>query len=563
MPIRPGEGSSASAHSTDGGGEGGGAGGGSAGSSSSYREPPSSIPAVVSVSDSSQSSNTAGGSGSRTGNRSSSMSTGTSTSADSTSTVTVLSAEDDEPCPWPIAEAISARRPVFVEDCRSLVEGFESRSWGELPESALIIPITDTDDPSSTRQAILIVGLNTRRPFDKEYQSWLRLVRLQLSSGLTGVIALEAQILRAEELAQLDRAKTAFFSNVSHELRTPLTLISGPIADLISREAQDGPRKRLLTLAARNIRRLARLVDMLMDVSRVEAGRMQGIFSPKQLGHFTMDLASLFRSAVEQGGINYEVDCDIMDERRAYVDGDLWEKIVFNLIGNAFKYTLVGSICVYLRYYRTFVEFGVQDTGVGIPREDIPKVVERFHRVSSIGRSHEGTGIGLSLTVELIKLHGGTLEVQSCTAEESPNGQHGSNFIVRIPLGKTHLPKDRIDERSTVAQSGPRAYSSGIIDGAQSCASIRLSRLCPFADTFHLLSQGKGLKTPPGPTPSLSRAPPRTSPARAGARSILRLSSGARRISSSLSTTTPVCRTCLLPSRGSSRLSLSSLRPPI
>ncbi|KAL7410125.1 hypothetical protein BDY24DRAFT_187567 [Mrakia frigida] len=376
-------------------------------------------------------------------------------------------------CPWPISEAMSSRDPVFVSDCSSLVEGFETRSWGET-ESALVIPLFGHDDSASGKQAILIVGLNSRRPFDENYNKWLRLLRLQLASGLSSVISLESQLQRAEELAKLDRAKTAFFSNISHELRTPLTLIQGPVLDLLSEETREQP-KQMLQLVSRNVNRLATLVNSLMDSSRAEAGRIEGSFSPHQLGALTADLASLFRSAVEKARIVYTVDCDVADSRMVYVDPSLWETIVFNIIGNAFKYCLKGSIRVFLKYRESEVEFGVQDTGVGIPRDDIFKVVERFHRVESVGRSHEGTGIGLSLTSDLIKLHGGTLSIDSTTAEESVDASHGSTFVVRIPLGSSHLPPSRIKPSSdgNPASTPNRSYSEGILEEVSSWSGTK------------------------------------------------------------------------------------------
>lgn len=168
---------------------------------------------------------------------------------------------DGTPCPWPVELALRTGKPVLVEDCASLTAGFESRSWGELPSRALVIPV-ENEDSSHARCLVLVVGLNTRRPLDAEYDSWLRLVRLSLSSGLSGVASLEAQKLRAEELARLDRAKTTFFSNVSHELRTPLSLCAGPVRDLLATYTTDSPERRLLSIADRNVQRLTRLVDM-------------------------------------------------------------------------------------------------------------------------------------------------------------------------------------------------------------------------------------------------------------------------------------------------------------
>ena len=272
----------------------------------------------------------------------------------------------------------------------------------------------------------------------------------------------EAERQRIEELAALDRAKSLLFSNVSHELRTPLTLLAGPLDDLLA-ESPEGAKREMLIMARRNVRRLTRLVSTLMDVSRLEAGRLKGSFRHVNLGIVTRDLATLFRGAIERARLHYTIDCDLQ-ARDVYVDPDHWEKVIFNLIGNALKYTMRGFVKVKLVYSRSEATLTVSDSGVGIPTSDIGLVGERFHRVQSVSRSHEGTGIGLALVKELIKLHGGTLDITSHVAEESEDGSHGSTFRVVLPLGSNHLPRDAIDI-STV-QTSQNTYGKGIVDEA-------------------------------------------------------------------------------------------------
>jgi hypothetical protein len=142
-----------------------------------------------------------------------------------------VTASDGSACPWPVELALSSGKTVLVEDCASLTVGFESRSWGDPISSALVIPV-EADDSSHARCLVLIVGLNTRRPLDDDYNSWVKLIRLSLSSGLSGVASLEAQKMRAEELARLDRAKTTFFSNVSHELVCRLRALCSSVCSL-------------------------------------------------------------------------------------------------------------------------------------------------------------------------------------------------------------------------------------------------------------------------------------------------------------------------------------------
>jgi signal transduction histidine kinase len=284
----------------------------------------------------------------------------------------------------------------------------------------------------------LVVGLNPQRPFDDAYRAFLELVASQLGTALTNARAYEEERRRAEALAEIDRAKTAFFSNVSHEFRTPLTLILGPLEDLLRSDSlRSSADRERIELVHRNSLRLLKLVNTLLDFSRIEAGRVQAVFQPTDLAAFTTDLASAFRSAIERADMALVVDCPSLREP-AYVDRDMWEKIVLNLLSNAFKYTLNGTITVALRQQGSVIELAVTDTGIGIPEKEQHHVFERFHRVEGIhGRTHEGTGIGLALVLELAKLHGGSVAVVSQPGV-------GSTFTVTIPAGRAHLPAGRI-----------------------------------------------------------------------------------------------------------------------
>jgi signal transduction histidine kinase len=284
----------------------------------------------------------------------------------------------------------------------------------------------------------LVVGVNPRRPFDEGYHSFLGLVADQVTTALTNARAYEAARQRAEDLAAIDRAKTAFFSNVSHEFRTPLTLLVGPLEDELA-EAADGPapRRERLETAHRNAMRLLRLVNSLLDFSRIEAGRIDANYEPTDLAALTVDVTSAFRSAFEKAGVALVVDCSPLPEH-VHVDHDMWEKIVLNLLSNAFKFTFEGEVRVELRRQGDFVELRVIDTGVGIPAADLSRVFERFHRVKHArARTHEGSGIGLALVQELARLHGGTV---TATSEEG----RGSTFTVSIRTGTSHLPAERI-----------------------------------------------------------------------------------------------------------------------
>ncbi|KEP52556.1 putative sensory histidine kinase [Rhizoctonia solani 123E] len=331
-----------------------------------------------------------------------------------------------------------------------LAQGLDGRGFKDVPRAAALLPINTYMSPSRGRQngrllpvCVLVLGLNTRRPYDADYASWLEGVGASLSSQLTVVLQREADRKLIEEQERIDKAKTMFFTNVSHELRTPLTLIQAPLEQLASSDGLNRDIQYRIQLAMRNCKRLKKLVDSIMDMSKLEAGKLVGNFHPVQLGRVTEDLAALFRSMAEKKGIDYLVSCDIDNEPIVYVDTDLWEKIVFNLLSNAFKYTLEGRIGISVTHDATSSYVRVSDTGVGIPKQHLGEVFERFFRVNN--STAEGTGVGLSLTKELVSFHGGHMSLSSQTEEEAP-GQSGSIFTVAIPHGHAHLPTAFIHE---------------------------------------------------------------------------------------------------------------------
>src|SRR5262245_11956597 len=266
-------------------------------------------------------------------------------------------------------------------------------------------------------------------------------------------VARQAEELRAlnERLQELDRAKTSFFSSVSHEFRTPLTLMLGPLEDLKAEFGRSAsqlsiPQYQQLDLVHRNSLRLLKLTNTLLDFARIEAGRVQAVYEPTDLAASTAELASVFRSAVEKAGLKFAVDCPPLGEP-AFVDREMWEKIVLNLISNAFKFTFDGEIQVSLRQTATHFELGVRDTGVGIPADEVSKLFDRFHRVAGAqGRTHEGSGIGLALVQELARLQGGSVTVESVYGRSTI-------FRVLIPVGHGHLSQEQIGAARTQAST--------------------------------------------------------------------------------------------------------------
>jgi len=256
---------------------------------------------------------------------------------------------------------------------------------------------------------------------------------------------------RSEEaLAELDRAKTAFFSNVSHEFRTPLTLMLGPLEEVLAHERVEPEDRERLVTVRRNGLRLLKLVNTLLDFSRMEAGRAKTSYQPTDLASFTSEIASAFDSAMKNAGLRFSVDCMPIAEP-VYVDRDMWEKIVLNLLSNAYKFTFAGEVVLTLKPVDGAVELQVRDTGVGISEEHRERVFERFHRIEGVqARTHEGTGIGLALVQELVKLHGGSVRVESALGA-------GSTFTVTILSGTDHLPAERIQAAQTLASATLRA----------------------------------------------------------------------------------------------------------
>ena len=325
---------------------------------------------------------------------------------------------------------------IRVVDLPETLADLPTGAWERPPAKAALVPVAAQGQ--ERRLGLLVVGLNPHRMLDADYTGFLDLFAGQTAAGLVGARAYEEERRRAEALAELDRAKTAFFSNVSHEFRTPLTLMLGPLEEALAHaDRLPAEERQRIDIAHRNSLRLLRLVNSLLDFSRVEAGRLDASYEPVDLAAFTAELASNFRAACERAGLTLTVEAQPLSQP-VYVDRDMWEKIVLNLMSNAFKFTLEGGITVSVAERDGAAVVEVRDTGSGIAEADLPRLFERFSRIAGAkGRSHEGSGIGLALVQELVTLHGGAIAVESAPGE-------GTTFSITLRFGSDHLRADRI-----------------------------------------------------------------------------------------------------------------------
>jgi PAS domain S-box-containing protein len=332
-------------------------------------------------------------------------------------------------------QALIKKQPEVLDDAERQLGQLPRGAWSISPSKVIVLPIIQSGvkDP----YGFLLVGLNPYRLPDEKYRGFFSLLADQVTTSFGNVHILNEERKRSEALAEIDRAKTLFFSNISHEFRTPLTLLLGPIEDAMNEPGDTENNRIRMGVAYRNALRMQKLVNTLLDFSRIEAGRTDGRFSVVDIAAFTLDLASSFRSAIEKAGLDLRFRLGPV-QQEVLVDTGMWEKIVLNLVSNAFKYTREGSITVGVEEGEGEVRISVTDTGIGIPADQQDLIFDRFHRVeNSTVRSQEGTGIGLALVRELVKMHKGRIDVSSRLNE-------GSAFTVSLPTGRGHLPAERI-----------------------------------------------------------------------------------------------------------------------
>lgn len=336
---------------------------------------------------------------------------------------------------WPLqrlldADARAEPAGVLLDDlARRLPELpalLDAHAGRPAPRQALLLPLRLAAEEAPI--GALVAALNPQRPLDDDYRSFLGLVAQHVNAGLIEARARQLEHERLERLAEVDRAKTEFFANVSHEFRTPLTLLLAPLEEM-QRRREELPAFLAgeIDAAARSSRRLLRLVNDLLDFSQIEARGLHTVLEPTDLAALTSDIASAFRSAIESAGLTLRVECP-GELPSVPVNREMWEKVVSNLLANALKFTFMGEISVALRALSLHAELVVADTGIGIPRQELPNLFKRFHRVHGArSRTVEGSGIGLSIVHDLVWRMGGQLRVNSVE-------HRGTSFTIWMPF---------------------------------------------------------------------------------------------------------------------------------
>lgn len=351
-----------------------------------------------------------------------------------------LQPADLDPAAWPIHRASASTGPLVLTGLRESGRSLPGGPWPEAADNAVLISLpTRTTD----HQAAVILGVSPRRALDADYLSFLSVVAGQLTAAIASAQVREEECAKAAAMTALSQAKTDFVVNVSHEFRTPLTLLLGPLETVLSDLDADSPLREKLETAHRNAQRLLRLTNALLDFSKIEDGHFEPSFELVDLSELTTEITRSFQEVFEQSSVELIVACEPATEQ-VFVDVDLWEKIVLNLLSNAYKFTFSGSVTVATHAGNGTTQLIVTDTGEGIPAAELPRLFERFHRVSGTrSRSHEGTGIGLALVHELVAQHGGTIDVLSTPGI-------GTTFTITLPLGADHLQTER-DSRPRTA----------------------------------------------------------------------------------------------------------------
>jgi signal transduction histidine kinase/DNA-binding response OmpR family regulator/streptogramin lyase len=250
--------------------------------------------------------------------------------------------------------------------------------------------------------------------------------------------------IHAEEMAD---AKLKFFMNISHEVRTPMTLIVAPLLSLIKQD-DDPHRRSVYETIRRNAERILGLINQMMDLRKIDKGQMQMHMCETEMISFVGDIYTLFTQQAKSKTISFTYEHDTQ-ELPVWIDRDNFDKVIMNLLSNAFKFTPTGgNIRIGITHDDSQVRIAIKDSGEGIPEDKLERIFERFYQTPSHANDRKtGTGIGLDLTRSLVELHHGTIEARNNTDSK------GAEFIVTIPLGNAHLkPEEMLTEAPSETQ---------------------------------------------------------------------------------------------------------------
>jgi signal transduction histidine kinase/ligand-binding sensor domain-containing protein/DNA-binding response OmpR family regulator len=349
------------------------------------------------------------------------------------------------------------------------MEGFE-KDWNYSDYKRRFITYTNLDPGTYTflvkassrkdewGEEVTRITINIRPPIWKTSWAYFIYLLLILGSGLflwklikNRIVEknqLRIERIKRDQVDKLNQEKLDFFTNISHEFRTPLTLIIGPIENLLENEKQSNYFKKTLLLMLKNAHRLLRLVNQLLDLRKIEQGKLRLQASKSNIIAFVRDLFLSFEELAKRKNIKYEFLSNFED-LDVYFDQEKLDKIIFNLLSNAFKFTMTGgkiNLTINAIHDKSeifpegFVEINVEDNGQGMSHNDVNQIFERFYQSpDNVGFIQKGTGIGLSLTKSLVELHHGIITVDSKKGE-------GSIFKVKLPLGMSHLLSNEIFE---------------------------------------------------------------------------------------------------------------------
>lgn len=333
-----------------------------------------------------------------------------------------------------LQDLLTSRSPVVFNDLNDATGHTPIHLSLQAKAAALLLVPLINDG-----QIIGSISLRQARP-----RHW-RMEEVNLAQAVANQAAIAVQQARlyqttrqqAEQLLALDKQKTTFFQNISHEFRTPLTLTIGPLETAVQQGKGLSPEQSIMAL--RNSRRLLRLVNQLLDLQRLDAERMQATFYACDFAQVVRNVAESFQTYCDRKHIT--LTTQIQPCPPVYLDLEKFDKVIYNILSNAVKFTPPGgAVQITLNTFEKNCYLEIEDTGIGIQKEQLPHIFERFQQADgSTSRTHEGTGLGLALVKELVELHGGDVRVSSAYGT-------GSTFTVELPTGSAHLPADRVSQ---------------------------------------------------------------------------------------------------------------------